>query len=457
MYAILDIETTGGKYNEEGITEIAVYKFDGHKVIDQFISLINPEQPIQPFVVGLTGINNDMLRNAPKFYEVAKRIVEITNDCIVVAHNAQFDHRILRLEFKRLGFDFERKTLCTVELSKKLIPGQLSYSLGKLVRALGIPLSDRHRASGDAQATVKLFKMLLSKDIEKNILKESVRNEPSKRLDTKLIQIIDELPASTGVYYLHNEEGEIIFIGRSRNIRKRVNQHFTNDHPKAKEIQKATFSVSYEITGNELIALLKENEEIKINKPKYNKTNGRSIFNYALYQYKDENGYLNLKVEKADARKKNITTFTGLQQAKSVLQFIVEDYRLCQKFTGLHNGSGNCFSYSIKSCNGACAGMESPMEYNERVLEMIDKYSYQDQNLLIIDRGRDIDEKSALLVEEGNFKGVGYFNLNHQLNNIDIVRSVITPMNNDRDARHIIQNYLRKNRKLKIIHFSTHE
>ena len=152
MYAILDIETTGGKYNEEGITEIAIYKFDGEKVVDQFISLINPERPIQPFVVGLTGINNEMLRNAPKFYEVAKRIVEITTNCIIVAHNAKFDYRILRTEFKRLGFDFQRKSLCTVELSKKLIPDMPSYSLGKLVRALGIPLSDRHRANGDAQA-----------------------------------------------------------------------------------------------------------------------------------------------------------------------------------------------------------------------------------------------------------------------------------------------------------------
>ena len=86
MYAILDIETTGGKYNEEGITEIAIYKFDGHEVVDQVISLVNPERPIQPFVVGLTGINNDMLRNAPKFYEIAKRILEITQDCILVAH-----------------------------------------------------------------------------------------------------------------------------------------------------------------------------------------------------------------------------------------------------------------------------------------------------------------------------------------------------------------------------------
>ncbi len=150
MYAILDIETTGGQYNEEGITEIAIYKFDGHEVVDQFISLAESEIPIQPFVVKLTGINNAMLRSAPKFYEVAKCIVEITDGCIVVAHNASFDYRILQTEFRRLGFEFKKPTLCTVELSKKLLPGHQSYSLGKLVRALGIPMADRHRASGDA-------------------------------------------------------------------------------------------------------------------------------------------------------------------------------------------------------------------------------------------------------------------------------------------------------------------
>ncbi len=457
MYAILDIETTGGKFNEEGITEIAIYKFDGQKVVDQFISLVNPEQPIQPFVIGLTGINNEMLRNAPKFYEVAKRIVEITNDCILVAHNANFDHRILRLEFRRLGFEFDRKTLCTVELSKKLIPGQLSYSLGKLVRALGIPLSDRHRANGDALATVKLFKMLLVKDTGKDILKQSVRTEPTLLLDTKLVQILDELPSITGVYYLHNQQGEIIYIGKSKNIRKRVNQHFTNDNHRSKEIQKEVASVSFEATGNELVALLKENEEIKLNKPKYNKRTSKPVFSYALYKSIDEDGYINLKISRADARKQNITTFNGLQQAKSVLQNMVENYRLCQRFTSLHSGNDNCFSHSLKACNGACIEAETPLEYNERVQEMIYKNSYRDQNMLIIDRGREIDEKSALLIEDGEFKGIGYFNLNYQLNNIDIVRSVITPMKNDRDVRHIIQSYLRRNKRLKIIQLSTYE
>ena len=177
MYAILDLETTGGKFNEEGITEIAIYKFNGHEITDQFISLVNPERDIQPFVVKLTGINSNMLKNAPKFYEVAKRIVEITEDCILVAHNSSFDYRILQTEFNRLGFDYKKKTLCTVELSQKLIPDLPSYSLGKLVRSLGIPVTDRHRASGDALATVKLFKLLLDKDSNKTIVRDTVKKE----------------------------------------------------------------------------------------------------------------------------------------------------------------------------------------------------------------------------------------------------------------------------------------
>ncbi|MDX1543816.1 MAG: exonuclease domain-containing protein [Christiangramia sp.] len=457
MYAILDIETTGGKYNEEGITEIAIYKFDGRQVTDQFISLVNPEQPIQPFVVNLTGINNEMLRNAPKFYEVAKRIVEITQDCIIVAHNAKFDYRILRTEFRRLGFDFERKSLCTVELSKKLIPGLPSYSLGKLVRSLGIPLSDRHRAAGDAQATIKLFKMLLVKDVEKNILKEHIRKEPKRMMDTKLVYILEELPALTGVYYLHDENGEIIYVGKSRNIKKRVNQHFTNDNPKSREMQRKVVSVSYELTGNELIALLKENQEIKEIKPQYNRALKRDIFSHALYHFTDENGYVNLKIGRASKNRKNITTFGSLKSAKNSLARWVEEYELCERLAGLHGGNGNCFGYTIKSCFGACIEEESPKDYNERVRQLIGQHSYENQNMLLIGRGREVDEKSALLIEDGEFKGVGYFNLNHQINNLDIIRSIITPMSNNRDAKHIIQSFLRKKHNFKIIQLSIQE
>lgn len=359
MYAILDIETTGGKFNEEGITEIAVYKFDGHQIVDQFISLVNPEKNIQPFVVNLTGISNGMLTNAPKFHEVAKRIVEITTDCVLVAHNANFDNRILSTEFRRLGFDFERKTLCTVELSKKLIPDQNSYKLGRLCRSLGIPMSSRHRADGDAIATVQLFKLLLNKDNGKEIVKHAVKSDSSKKLAPKLLAILDDLPSKTGLFYVHNCTSNILYIGKGKNIKKTVNQLFLRTSKKAKTLQENVVSVSYEETGNELIANLKLAEEIRINKPLHNFPN-RKIFA---------------------------------------------------------------------------------------------KINFSNNNLLVIDKGRNIGEKSVLLIENSEFKGFCYTDLAYQINNIDILRNLISPMKNSIHNRNIIKKYLEKNNVEKLIRF----
>ena len=453
MYAILDIETTGGQFNEEGITEIAIYKFNGHEVVDQFISLVNPEIPIQPFVVKLTGINNAMLQSAPKFFEVAKRIIEMTNDCVIVAHNASFDYRILRTEFRRLGYDFEARTLCTVELSKKLLPEQPSHSLGKLVRALGIPMSDRHRASGDALATVKLFKILLDKDLGKEIVKDFIKLEIEKGIAPKLLEIVSSLPSKTGVYYIHNEKGKLIYIGKSLNIKKRINQHFTGTSNKCKKIQAEVFTVTYDETGSELIALLKESEEIKINKPIYNRAQRKSIFQVALYAEKDEKGYINLKLQKADGRKKEITSFTSIQEGKNALFRITSHYNLCQKLTGLYVSKTNCFQYTIKECDGACIGKVSPEEYNARVLAFIEKNSFESQNMVLIDKGRTVSERSAVLIENGIYKGYAFYDLNYQINNIEILKNIIIPMQNNRDTRNIIQGNIRKNKYLKTLKF----
>jgi DNA polymerase III subunit epsilon len=421
--------------------------------VDQFISLVNPEIPIQPFVVKLTGINNAMLRSAPKFYEIAKRIIEITEGCTIVAHNASFDYRILRTEFRRLGFHFQKPTLCTVELSKKLIPEQPSYSLGKLVRGLGIPVADRHRASGDAMATVKLFKMLLAKDTEKSIVKTFIKTEIKSGMSPKLLDIVESLPSKTGIYYIHNEKGDLIYIGKSKNIKKRVNQHFTNSSNKSKKIQHEVYTVTFEETGSELIALLKESEEIKINKPIYNRSQRKTIFPWALYAEKDKKGYLALKVLKADGRKKEITSFSTAQEGKNALFKITEKYQLCQKINGLYDTTKSCFQYEIKQCFGACIDKENPENYNNRVKDFIENHQFNNQNMVIIDKGRKLNERSAVLLENGIYKGYCFYDLNYQINNIEILKNIIIPMQNNRDTRNIIQSYINKRRVMKIIKF----
>jgi DNA polymerase-3 subunit epsilon len=229
MYAVVDIETTGGSARLERITEIAVYIHDGKEIVNEYSTLVNPERNIPYFITSLTGITNEMVEDAPKFYEVAKKIVEITEDNIFVAHNARFDYSFIRQEFSMLGYNFRRRLLDTVSLSRKLLPGHKSYSLGNLCNDLGIKINDRHRASGDALATVRLLELLLEKDRELNQC-SLVRNSKASKLHPALdINKINDLPEEPGVYYFHNESGDVIYVGKSRNILERVNSHLSTN------------------------------------------------------------------------------------------------------------------------------------------------------------------------------------------------------------------------------------
>ena len=424
MYAVLDIESTGGKYNEEGIMEIAIYRFDGHTVTDQFISLINPEREIQPFVVKLTGINSKMLKTAPKFHEVAKRIVEITDGTTLVAHNAQFDYRILRTEFRRLGYNFQRKTLCTVDLSKQLMPEAESHSLGKLVRSLGIPVSDRHRANGDAQATLKLFKLLLQKDTNKEILKSVVRSETLGELSPTQLDIVENLPTETGVYYMHDKKGNIIFIGKTKNIKKRVNQHFTNVSELAKKLQKETKNVTFEKTGSELVALLKEYNELVKNKPVYNKRRSTG-YSHGVYMKTNENGLNVLKPERANGQPNRLSSFSSLKASKNFVEKVYSEIALDSS--------------------------EEPTTHNGKIKELFKKYSIDQRTLLLLDRGRELGEQSVILIKNGNVSGIAFTELNYQVINLKVLENIAVNIKSDKETILITESYLRKKNRLKII------
>ncbi|MFZ9672880.1 MAG: PolC-type DNA polymerase III [Flavobacteriaceae bacterium] len=271
MYAIIDLETTGGKYNQEGITEVAIYKFDGLHVVDQLISLVNPETPIQPFVEKLTGISDSMVRTAPKFHELAKRIIEITEGCVLVAHNAQFDYRILKLCYDRLGYTYERKTVCTVDLAKKLIPDQASYSLGKLVKSLGIPIHDRHRASGDALATLKLFQVLLEKDLEKGLFHSMTKGPEQSLVSDKQWALVQQIPDTHGVIVLLSKDEKAVYLFSDKNMYKATYQLFLSGDDHHKRVLKETKNIEAFPSGNSLMTQILHHVYLKTLKPKYNR------------------------------------------------------------------------------------------------------------------------------------------------------------------------------------------
>ena len=175
-FAILDVETTGGKFNEEKITEIAIFIYNGENIIEKFESLINPSKEIQPFVQRLTGINNEMLKDSPKFVDVAMEIFEITKNKIIVAHNVDFDYRIIKNEFQHINIKYTRDTLCTVDLSKLIFPDLKSYKLTNLLSNFGIVNENPHRANSDALGAVELFKILTHKDLEMKVIISKIKS-----------------------------------------------------------------------------------------------------------------------------------------------------------------------------------------------------------------------------------------------------------------------------------------
>jgi DNA polymerase-3 subunit epsilon len=456
MYAIIDIETTGGSARIEKITEIAIYQHDGNKITGEFVTLINPERNIPYFITNLTGITNEMVEDAPRFYEIAKLIVELTDGRTFVAHNARFDYSFIREEFKSLGFNYKRSLLDTVALSRKLLPGHKSYSLGNICKDLSISINGRHRAAGDALATVKLFEILMEKDKELNGTKAALmKNTKLSKLHPRLdINKIENIPDDPGVYYFYNENGDLIYIGKSRNLQQRVSTHLSNNTTnKAMEMRDQIADISWETTGSELIALLKESSEIKLNKPVYNRAQRRSGFQWGIFSFTDDNGYINYRYGQLNNDELPISVFTSREKAKSKLNSLAESLILCQKLSGLYDTEGACFHFQVGICRGACCGKESPEEYNERASRVAEEFIFSRRNFFIIDRGRDEEERCAVKIVNGKYSGWGYFNINDMGFGLSALHDCILHSSDNHDIQVILKQYLRNFKVEKIIEF----
>ncbi len=445
QYAIIDIETTGLSPAKEKITEIAIVLHDGTKITQEFSTLINPERKIPYRITQMTGISNQMVKNEPKFYEVAKQIVELTENRILVGHNVRFDYGFIRAEFKSLGYDFQRSTLDTIKLSRKLIPGKRSYSLGKLCASLGIENRARHRAMGDALATTELFELLLSLESHPEELNLKGMNAS---VNTSLVK---NLPQQTGVYYFYNQKNKLIYVGKSVNIHSRVLSHLNNNqHKKAIEMKNAIANVDYKITGSELVALLLESSEIKKHQPLFNRAQRRTYYNYGLYSFIDDEGYINLKLMKIIDELNPIYTYSSMQEGKEHITNLTESFELCQKLTGLYNTKGACFHYQIQQCKGACLGKEPPENYNWRVGEALENYHFEIQNFFVIDTGRTHEEKAVIKVEGGKYRGFGF--VQNDFTNMQALHDCIDFYNDNREVRQIINSFIKRNR-VKIVEF----
>jgi len=444
MYAIVDIETTGGYASANGIIELSIQIFDGEKVTEHYETLVNPNQAIPKYIQAFTGITNEMVAGAPQFEEIAEKVYTLLQGNIFVAHNVNFDYSFLKSHLEYYGYTLNAKKLCTIRLSRQLFPGLPSYSLGNLCHSLGIDIQNRHRAGGDAAATVLLFKQLLQNDRDNFIHTALHRSSKEQVLPPNVPQRdFDALPKCPGVYYFHDQKGKVIYVGKAKNIRSRVNSHFSNnsDSKQKQNFLRNTYAISFQPTATELMAAILESAEIKRLWPVYNTSQKRIEDIFGIFVYEDQNGYMRLAIEKRRKSSNPIYTFHYKVDGHGVMRKLMKEFSLCPKLCFMQTSQESCVGILEAHCLGACERKEAPEDYNQRVLQAIASLTKK-PSYVVLDSGLTEDEISCIMVVRGSFFGMGYLPKNLQHISEDTVKDYVKPYKENSTIRTLLNNFL---------------
>lgn len=443
LFAIVDIETTGGSAANSGITEIAIFIHDGQKIIEEFVSLINPQCAIPTYITALTGISNAMVASAPSFAEVAENIYTLLNNKVFIAHNVNFDFSFIKEHLLKEGFHFLPPKLCTVRLSRKAFPGLASYSLGNLCRQLNIHLENRHRARGDAEATVILFEKIL--DEQPQVLQEMLHKTTGAQwlpcnLDAKLIR---DLPTTAGVYYFHDAKDKIIYVGKAINIKKRVCSHFTGHNPaqRRQDFLRLVVRISFKKCANELHALVLESSEIKRLWPKYNYSQKEPAQKYGLYQFTDHKGYSRLLLDKKKKNLKAICSFNLKMDGWNLLKKLIERFDLHAKLCFIDT---NAITEADYEQIGNC------VEYNSRATLAIKTLEQELPTFAVIEKSNTQPEALCLLMVKGSFWGMGHIPLPADNLSLQSLQQQLQPHADNNFIRNSIYAYVETHPEKKV-------
>ena len=376
--AFVDLETTGATATRDRITEIGVIEVDDSGV-REWSTLVNPETTIPVFIQHMTGITDAMVHDAPTFAEVAKETLARLQGRLFIAHNARFDYGFLKSAFRRAGYEFRPTVLCTVKLSRKLFPGHSKHNLDSLIERHSLKANGRHRALADAQLIHQFWQQVQgSQPAERfaSILKElTARPSLPSHLDPG---IVDTLPDSPGVYLFYGENALPLYVGKAKDIRKRVLSHFAGDHSSAKEmsLSQQVRRIEWMDTGGEIGALLKEAALIKQLQPTLNRQLRRNNDLCAISLIDHGLGHITPAIiyarELDFGPQSNIYgLFKSAKEATSVLAELAAEYGLCHAILELEKvKSGKpCFAHQVKKCKGACVGAEPLVAHSGRLLQ----------------------------------------------------------------------------------------
>ena len=429
MYAIVDIETTGGYASNNDITEVAIVLHDGEKVIRRFESLVKPDRTIPYYIQVLTGITHDMVEDAPSFAELAPVVHELLDQAVFIAHNVNFDYSFLKHHLSQAGYELHNNKLCTVRLSRKVFPGFKSYSLGNLCNSLGIPVENRHRAGGDADATVLLFEHLLRNNAIEHIQQFVKKGAKEQSLPPHLPkEEVEKLPYTPGVYYFHDQKGKVIYVGKAKNLKYRVRSHFSHNGAgrQRQEFLRSIYSISFETCATELMAFILESVEIRRLWPAYNSSQKRFTPAFGLYLYEDRSGYQRLVIDKKKKNLLPVYTFNLLVEGHQLMRRLIAEFELCPKLCYMQTDDATCVGVGAETCHGACEQRESAVAYNKRVDDALSFLEASLPTFALMDEGNQSVEQSCILIEKGRFYGMGYLPSDCSVHDMDSLKTYLT-------------------------------
>ncbi len=427
QFAIVDIETTGGFPQQHGITEIAIVLHNGKEVEGKYETLVNPHQPIPPFVANMTGISDAMVAVAPDFSDVAPYIYNLLKNRVFVAHNVNFDYSFVKHHLQQAGFSLHTQKLCTIRLSRKVFPGFRKYGLGHLCRELDIVIENRHRAYGDALATSKVLDLVLQNNGQLVIAEMLKKENKDQLLPPNLAeQQVQQLPNLPGVYYFLDVKGKVIYVGKAKNLKKRVVSHFTglDTSKKRQDFLRSIHTVNHTICPTEFIASLLESVEIKRLWPIHNKSQKRYEQLWGIYLFEDSKSYLRLAIDKKRKYSTPIASFALLVDAHRALWKLVKEFELHPTLCFLDNTVPN--------------ELPEVTSYNQSVNTAIQWISTQKETYLIRDKD------SYVLIEEGRFYGMGQITNEIDTTAIENIKSQLTEYPENEVIRSMIRNYTDK-------------
>ena len=442
MYAIVDIETTGGYAAANGIIEVSVQVFDGESVIEQFETLVNPGQQIPKYIEAFTGISNTMVEDAPRFKDIAEKLYTILQGNIFVAHNVNFDYSFIKNHLEFYGYSLNVKKLCTVRLARQIFPGLPSYGLGKLCHSLEIVLTNRHRAGGDAAATVVLFQKLLQNDIKDWITKSLHHHSKERVLPPNVpLEHFAQLPSTPGVYYFHDVKGKVIYVGKAIDLRKRVNSHFSNnsDSRQRQNFLRHMYSISFQQCATELMACILEAAEIKRLWPEFNQAQKKQEDVFGIYQYEDQNGYYRLVIDKKRRHSSPVCSFHYKMDIHNFLKKLISRFQLCPRLSFIQVDHEKCIGLQENYCLGACELLETAESYNKRVKEALHSLNER-PSYILYDNGLEKEQLSCIMVDQGTIVGMGYIS-EKMREEVATIKENLQPVKENAVIRQLLTRY----------------